>query len=351
MKKTIKAKISEETNQTKIDILDRTLDRWNTILEKRFNQGIEEYEKLKVEDCHSVYPSFAEFKAESKEEPLPLKTLVFSIERKSNTIAEYWMQLPTGERRGGVWLPVKMAEKYHGFEEEWEVKDSKLTKEENEYYVHIVIEKDVEIKEEYCGVLGVDLGVRHVAVTWNTVREKPSFYGKELREVRGKYHCLRQKLQSEGKHEAVENIKDREHRKSDYLIHNISREIVNQAKEDNLAIVIGDLSGYRDSDFGKKGNRHLHQAPIRDLKLKIKYKAEEAGVLCKVIDESYTTVTCSSCGYERDSRPGKQFVCPKCGYEVNSDVNGAKNISERGSGYISDSGAFVVSSNPDTVTT
>ncbi len=66
------------------------------------------------------------------------------------------------------------------------------------------------------------------------------------------------------------------------------------------------------------------------LKEYIKYKAEEEGIYCEVVDESYTTKSCSRCGYKRNSRPQKQFKCPECGYKTHSDINGAKNIGRRG---------------------
>lgn len=342
MKKTIKAKISERTNGSKLDIIEREHQRWKEMMHEVFEEGKKDYQKVRTEDRHSMYVSYATFSADSKNHPMPIHNEFMKIERRETEQFEYWLPIPTKEKRGGVYVPLEVPYKYYGFENEWDIGDSYITKQDGDFYIHIKVEKDVEPQSEYSGVLGVDLGVRHVAVTWNSVREKPRFYGKELRKIRGKYHYLRRKLQSEKKTEAVKKIKDREHRKVDNQIHEVSREIVEKAKESDLAIFIGDLSGYRNSDFGSKVNRKLHSAPTHDLKQQIRYKAEEEGVLCKVIDESYTTVTCSSCGYERDSRPGKEFKCPECDYQVNSDVNGAKNITERGFGYMSESEAAVI---------
>jgi len=311
-----------------------------------FEEGKTDYQEVKTEDRHSMYASYATFNADSKNHPMPIHNDFMKIKRRDTEPFQYWLPIPTKEKHGGVHVPLEIPYKYYGFEEEWEIGDSHITKEEDGFYVHIAIQKEVETASEYDGVLGVDLGVRHVAVTWNSSRKKPRFHGKELRKIRGKYHYLRRKLQSEKKIEAIEKIKDREHRKVDHKLHQISREIVDRAKEDDLAIFIGDLSDHRDSDFGRKGNRQLHSAPTYELKRQIKYKAQEAGVLCKVIDESYTTVTCSKCGHQRDSRPGKEFTCPECGYQVNSDVNGAKNIASRGFGYISESEAVVVRPEP-----
>ena len=342
MRKTIKAKISNQTNNSKMEIVEREHQRWKEMMHEIFEKGKSDYQEVRTEDRHSMYASYATSKADSKNHPMPIHNDFMKIERRDTEPFEYWLSIPTKERHGGVYVPLEIPYKYYGFEEEWEIGDSYITKQDGEFYVHIKVEKEVEEQNEYSGVLAVDLGVRHVAVTWNTSRKKPRFHGKELRQVRGKYQYLRKKLQSEKKIEAVKKHKDKEKRKVENQLHNISREIVDEAVEDDLAIFIGDLSGHRESDFGKKGNERLHKAPVYQLKQQIKYKAQEAGVLCKEIDESYTTVTCSSCGYERDSRPGNEFHCPECDYQVNSDVNGAKNIASRGSGYMSESEAVVV---------
>lgn len=355
IRKTIKVKVSSATNQTKLDILQREYDRWQEILDELeqcrhhdfpVDPQEDPYNWIKTSERHSQYVSYATFNDCGSNHPMVVKNSYAKLERRDTEIGPYWFSVPTLERRGGVWLPLELPHRYYGFDEEWDIRDSWITKDGEEWYIHINVEREVDIREQYDGVLGIDLGVRYVAVTWDSTEQQPQFYGNDLREVRGKYHYLRRKLQQQRKDEAVEQIADREKRKVTTQLHQISREIVDHADDQNLAIVIGDLSGYRGKKFDPQGNRKLNSAPIHKLKQFIQYKAKEAGIACQVVDESYTTVTCSDCGHERESRPGKEFSCPDCGYQVNADVNSAKNITERGFGYISKSGAFAVSSNP-----
>ena len=67
------------------------------------------------------------------------------------------------------------------------------------------------------------------------------------------------------------------------------------------------------------------------LKTMLEYKCNYANVVFEVVNESYTTVTCSSC----QSRTGPQglsglrireWTCTKCGVKHDRDVNAAKNI-------------------------
>ena len=64
-----------------------------------------------------------------------------------------------------------------------------------------------------------------------------------------------------------------ERRRIDDLCHKISRAIVNEAKERNSVIVIGDLKGIRKRAKGRRFRRILHPMPHHRLSRCIEYKA------------------------------------------------------------------------------
>ncbi|HZF39116.1 MAG TPA: transposase, partial [Blastocatellia bacterium] len=66
-----------------------------------------------------------------------------------------------------------------------------------------------------------------------------------------------------------------------------------------------------------------------DLRIKIEYKAKQAGVPVVFVDPAYTSKTCSFCG-SIGSRRKHKFVCKSCGNLMDADHNGAVNISHRG---------------------
>lgn len=64
-----------------------------------------------------------------------------------------------------------------------------------------------------------------------------------------------------------------------------------------------------------KFRKHLEQAAVR------------AGVIVQLVNESYTSKTCSNCGHRHESLGGsKVFKCSNCGLQINRDWNGARNI-------------------------
>ena len=58
------------------------------------------------------------------------------------------------------------------------------------------------------------------------------------------------------------------------------------------------------------------------------YKAEAAGCKVVFVDARYTSQRCSSCGYIHKGNRQKQsqFKCRECGFRLNADLNGSRNI-------------------------
>ena len=65
----------------------------------------------------------------------------------------------------------------------------------------------------------------------------------------------------------------------------------------------------------------------------MEYKSQQAGVIFEVVNEAYTTQTCSCCGNIPSSSPKgraglrvREWTCSDCGAHHDRDVNAAINI-------------------------
>ena len=79
--------------------------------------------------------------------------------------------------------------------------------------------------------------------------------------------------------------------------------------------------------------RSLRQASMGRLSSMLAYKTKLAeGVGMIFVNPAYTSQTCSRCGHvDKKNRESQAvFVCKKCSYTANADVNAARNILERG---------------------
>lgn len=237
-----------------------------------------------------------------------LRNDCFTVEHRDTDLVPFWARIPTKQRRGGVWIPLEVPYRYYDILEEWEIKDSKLTKEDGKFWIHINVKTEVE-EYDPDGVIAFDLGSRWTAVGVCGTDNKPLFIGKEIRTIRGKYQHLRRKTQQKGVDGFAEN---KERRKVDYWLHTTPKWIAEYAAKNQLAVVVGDVSDVNgDTGNDRKMNRRVNTMVHHSFKEYLRYKCAERGVPFEVVDESYTTQDCSRCGHRegRRLRPISTATC------------------------------------------
>ncbi len=225
------------------------------------------------------------------------------------------------------------------------VHDSKIVWKEYGFELHLSVSFEVSSQTPE-SILAVDLGERVMATTVSSADNgKPKFRGRKVRGIRRHYAWLRKRLQEKGPVKKVLEMSDKEKRKVEDILHEISRNIVDRAGENNSLVIIGNLRGMGNGDTGKgkRMNRIANSMPYWKLTRMIEYKAEEKGLRVVKVNESDTSKTCHKCGSENTTRPTQgKFTCNTCGLEdYNADLNGAKNILQRFLAYMVRNGASV----------
>lgn len=202
-------------------------------------------------------------------------------------------------------------------------------KKKKTFHVHFVIELPDDPTQTPDGVLGVDLGINRIATT----SDGEIVSGRNLnrlREVRQRTRASLQKNGTKGCKRALKRLSGKQRLMMSDVNHVISKRIVENAKETNRAIALEDLSGIRErAAKGKAMRKMLGAWAFYDLRTKIEYKAKQAGITVILVDPAYTSKSCSRCG-QIGSRRKHKFSCKTCGLLIDSDVNGAINISRRG---------------------
>jgi len=328
--KTIRCKLIGLTRR-KRELLNREYDNFQYWLETGEDRGV-----------YSAYKQDAKwlYKKAKRMKGVPIRKDLIDIQRRDTKIAEYWARIRVKGVRGGV--KVALAHQPFNFEE-WEVCESLLVRtKDDDFYLYVTVKKDVELRKEYTSIIAIDIGARWVAVSVARHRSNPKFYGKRVRELRGKYFWLRRKLGRAKKLRAIKKIGQKERRLVNDELHKIAKEIVDEAEKHNAIIAIGDLKGVRNKKRGRKANRKVNSMPSHKLKEYIRYKTLERGILVIEVPEYNTSKQCSRCGSMNTERHSQGlFICKDCGYQVNADVNGAKNILKRAVGYMLTVGAAV----------
>ena len=114
---------------------------------------------------------------------------------------------------------------------------------DNEYaYISVNIKEEPQITPETW--IGVDRNTTgHIAVVGNSDTGKILKLGKEALHIHTKYRNIRKKMQKQGKYGVVKMIRNRESRIIKNINHNISKAIVETAKENNAGIKLEKLEG------------------------------------------------------------------------------------------------------------
>jgi len=192
------------------------------------------------------------------------------------------------------------------------------------WYLNVVVEVEVSIPKGQ-DKIGLDLGLKDtVTCSDGTKLEAGRFYRNYERKLATAQRA-RNKKRAKNIHAKIAN------RRKDAL-HKFSRGLVDRAGE----IYVGDV---KSSSLTKtKMAKSVNDAGWHMLKVMLKYKCDNAGIIFKEVNEAYTTQTCSSCGIIPSSSPKgraglriREWTC-ECGVTHDRDVNAARNILAVGHG-------------------
>jgi len=327
--KTIKAKVIAPTNR-KQSILEREYQGFQAVI---YGEGADLYSATRQQAERFLKRIKS---PKHRHYPLILRRDVIRLERQDTDIANYWLKFPCFGVRGGIWLALKP---HCDIPDDCSIREAKLIRPKLAWFIHLTIERLVDEPTINSGrLLAIDLGERYLAVVCGDNGIRPQFLGKEVRGIRRHYAWLRKRLGERKLLNTIKKIGDTEKRKVNAICHQISRQIVDEARQTGSAIVLGDLKGIRQRAKGKRMNRIVSGMPYYKLTQFIKYKAAWDGIAVLVISEAYTSKACHRCS-GLGSRPYQGlFLCHSCGLQYNADLNGSHNILKRALGYIPSAG-------------
>jgi putative transposase len=199
------------------------------------------------------------------------------------------------------------------------------------FFLCVVVEVDEATSYDPKGVLGVDLGIKYLAVD----SDGEIHSGEPTNQTRNRLDFLKARLQSKGTKSAKRHLKKlsgRMARFSKDVNHHISKQIVTKAKDTLRSIALEDIQGIRSRVTVRKAQRRsLHTWNFGSLRMFVAYKAKIAGVPVVFVDPRNTSRTCPSCGHiSKANRPSRdEFRCESCGFAGPADYIAAMNIAFR----------------------
>jgi IS605 OrfB family transposase len=192
-----------------------------------------------------------------------------------------------------------------------------------EWFFNVAVrEPEPAAQEPPAKAVGIDLGLRTIA-TVSDGSELPA--GRWTTEIQDK---LAQAQRRGHKRHAKRLQRKAANRRKDAL-HKFSRKLVNECG----AIYIGDVSS------GKLAKTGMAKSVLDSgwgmLRTMLQYKGHQAGRIVEIVNESFTTRVCSTCGQATGPTGLKHlgvtgWTCTGCETVHSRDVNAARNILARG---------------------
>lgn len=232
------------------------------------------------------------------------------------------------------------------FENPWELRSAELVVNGDDIYLHIGFRQKVAPPQPTTGnIYGLDLGQKRLAVTSkDNVFYNSSYYDHHISKLR-KLKSELQKAVAKGSRSAkihLDKLKSREKRFTTDYLHCRANEILNQLQRGDT-LTIEDLTYIsknftkQSRKFSKKTRTKLSRWAFAELRRILEYKAIPLGIVIKVVSPAYTSINCSCCGFcsKRNRISQSRFKCRECGYDLDADLNGARNIAAKGQlGYM-----------------
>ena len=227
---------------------------------------------------------------------------------------------------GRIRVPFKLGNSQHQLLERGVPKEAELLCRNNQWFFHLVLDLPDTIPSPSEEVMGIDVGENNLAAT-----STGTIYGGEaLRHRRDQYLSFRARLQSNGSQSAkkrLRRVSGIEKRRVRHTNHEISKQIVKEAKEHNVGIIVmEDLTHIRDRIRANHRIRtRLHRWSFRELQNFVEYKAQAEGIRVLYVEPAYSSQICSECG-QMGSRNRHCFLCSNCGNRQHSDLNASRNL-------------------------
>ncbi|WHY77255.1 transposase [Neobacillus sp. WH10] len=224
------------------------------------------------------------------------------------------------------------------------IKSAEIVWHKDQYWMHIAVEVPKQKQAQGKKAAGCDLGLIHAAVlsdgkshlivTGRELRSLQRYRNKKLKELQKR---ISRKKQGSNKRKKLilrkRRFLEKLERRIEYLLHSISKMVTNWCMENQIiTLYIGTPDGVqKNAKKKKKARKEIRQQlsnwSFGQLIEKIKYKLKLRGIHVLLVEESYTSGTCPSCGKFRKQR-NRTFHC-QCGVQGHRDIVGAINILDK----------------------
>ena len=232
-----------------------------------------------------------------------------------------------------ITLPKLKEVKFRGYRTTKEmvgkIKSATISKDANKYFVSVLVEVPfIKPIINPTSVIGLDLGIKDFIVTSNgeKLKNEVKVNEKRLKGLQkglarckpGSKNRYKMKLKIQRLYLKIKNARK-------HMIFKLANKILKES--DIVAVETLDVkSMYQVHSIAK----HLNKVPIGDFLSVLKYKADWLGKKVININKYFpSSQCCNRCDYKNEEVKDlsvRKWICPKCGFEHDRDINASVNI-------------------------
>jgi putative transposase len=199
----------------------------------------------------------------------------------------------------------------------------------NKWFISIQHEIEKPLVSDDRSVVGVDVGIKTLAVTSDGKNYRnPKAYRRLLKKIKRLQRDVSRKQRgSRNREESVRKLAKCHAHVANIRKDNIHKLTTDLAKN-HSEIKIEDLS-IKAFLKNHKLACAIADCGMYEFKRQLEYKCEKFGSKLTIVDRHFpSSQICSNCGNHRHKMPLKErvFICPDCGHTEDRDLNAAKNI-------------------------
>jgi transposase len=214
--------------------------------------------------------------------------------------------------------------------------DCRIVKQKNQYSLIIPMTCKIEEKHGPVNYCGIDPGSRTFMTTFGNNGSTEYIHNKDIiKKINYKIKILKSNRSPKGQFKRnkcrKKQINKLEIRKSN-IIDELHWKTINDLLNNNDFIFYGDIKshGIVKNGSNKTLNLNINDLKLYKFKLRLLYKASVCNKKVFLVNESFTTKTCSCCGKLNDPGSSEVYKCTYCKKSVGRDTNASKNILMKG---------------------
>ena len=334
--------------------LSRMLTRWKNDPEMAFlAEAYTDNLQQKLKDLHGAWMRCFDKKLAAKAPVFKKKSdnrdsIRFVNFDKYCRLEKGRVKLPSGL----AWVKFRQSRPVEG-----KIKNATVSQSAGHWYISFQVEQELPEPAHPSGsMVGLDAGIAKLATlsdgtvfepvnSFKTNQTKLARLQRQLsKKVKFSSNWKKQKAKIQRLHSHIANTRrDYLHKVTTTISKNHAMIVIEDLKVSNMSKSAAGTTNQPGRNVRAKSglNRSILDQGWFELRRQLEYKQVWRGGQVLAINPAYTSQQCACCGYTAKANRETQsrFVCHECGYEVNADVNGARNILAAGHAVLACGGA------------